>query len=52
MSRRTRKSLVGKVENYEMLLRERQVKDLFRELRREWYEQRPTVLGSERFEAA
>jgi hypothetical protein len=36
MARRTRKQLVGKIENEEIALREEQVWTLWRELRRQW----------------
>ncbi len=39
MARRTRKQLVGKVENEEITLREEQVRTLRRELRRRWLAQ-------------
>lgn len=39
MARRTRKQLVGKVENEEIALREEQVQMLQRDLRRQWIAQ-------------
>lgn len=40
LSRRTRKQLVGKAENYEIREREWACRDLARELRRAWWQAR------------
>lgn len=46
MSRRTRKQLIGKTENYEERMRVRSLKNLRRELRRLWRSQAddPTLI--------
>jgi hypothetical protein len=48
MSRRTRKSLVGKAEDHERRERERHLLNLLRELRHQWRRQR-SGQGSEAF---
>lgn len=46
MPRRTRKQIVGKIENYELFLLDQKLRALRREIRRQWRELQRTELST------